>query len=778
MALVSSIIPNLVGGVNQQPPQLRPLSVAEECTNAWTSVVTGNHKRQPSVFKSVLYSSAPSGDIACHMIDRRGADPYLVTVSSAGIKVTNVSTGVDATVNTPDGIGYISGGFNGPSGLRFLTIADTTFIINRSVVVAEGSLTSLTRLDPDTNASVYVTQSVANINYSVYINGVLKGNYTTPSTGAIPDTVAIAGGVASSLASNGVVAGAVGSTVCIAGLAPTDTVSARDGYGDEALRAYKDTVEQFIDLPPNDLQNRLVRVKGSVETASDDYYVVYDAKRGWVETAGYNAQTTLDASTMPWVLVDNLDGTWTFKKYDKWAGRTCGDAESNKLPSFVGFTINDMFVYKNRLGITADENVILSEVGEFGNFFRTTLTQLLDSDPIDVASITSRVSRLNFGIPFNQSLLLFSDRAQFTVTDNNNLLSPKTVGLVMSASFSSSPDVRPVNIGPNVLFVEDPSTSRYASLYEYYIDKDTSTDDAGDITAHVSRYVPRGVYKLTSSTDNNTVVILTSGDVSSLYVYKYFWNGNDKVQNSWTRWTLPSGNVRFAEFVDNVLYLVVSKNGSLLLLTMDLEDGASNFLERFGYLLDYRVSNEDVVSHVVLTSSTEITLPYTPDNTKVYTLVTSEGYVYTSSSITGDTLTFDGTVIPEDAEYSIGLDYEWKHTFSRFFVRTQVGQGTSVVSDGRLQITYLNVRFSDTATFTTSVKTQGRDAHESIFTGRLVGAPNNILGGLALETGEYRFAIYGNTETTEVTLKNTSPFPSCVTSAEWEGHFTPVTRKV
>ena len=41
-----------------------------------------------------------------------------------------------------------------------------------------------------------------------------------------------------------------------------------------------------------------------------------------------------------------------------WAGRLAGDDNTNPFPSFVGHTINDIFFFKNRLGILTDCNII------------------------------------------------------------------------------------------------------------------------------------------------------------------------------------------------------------------------------------------------------------------------------------------------------------------------------------------------------------------------------------------------------------------------------------
>ena len=43
----------------------------------------------------------------------------------------------------------------------------------------------------------------------------------------------------------------------------------------------------------------------------------------------------------------------------EWGQRTAGDDNTSPLPTFLDKKINDIFIYKNRLGFLSDEAVIL-----------------------------------------------------------------------------------------------------------------------------------------------------------------------------------------------------------------------------------------------------------------------------------------------------------------------------------------------------------------------------------------------------------------------------------
>jgi len=95
--------------------------------------------------------------------------------------------------------------------------------------------------------------------------------------------------------------------------------------------------------------------------------------------------------------------------------RRVGDLTTNPNPSFVGRQIRDVFFYRNRLCLTVDENVTMSRVGDFGNFYRLTVTALLPDETIDIATSETQVTPLNFAVPMGGELMVFSDEVQFRI---------------------------------------------------------------------------------------------------------------------------------------------------------------------------------------------------------------------------------------------------------------------------------------------------------------------------------------------------------------------------
>lgn len=286
------------------------------------------------------------------------------------------------------------------------------------------------------------------------------------------------------------------------------------------------------------------------------------------ETYRPGARTSFAAGTMPHVLIRQADGSFVFKQAE-WSQRQVGDEQSVPAPSFVGKRIHDVFFFRNRLGFLTDENVVLSKAGLFFDFWPDTAKEVLDSDPIDLMVSSTKVSILRYAEPFNSNLLVFGDTTQWIVTAQG-AMTPRTVSVQPSTDFVCSKNVRPVSVGPTVYFAAEKGP--WASVWEYFLASDTYQNTAQEVTQHVPRYIPAGLKQVAGSPTENILVGLTDGDKKAMYVYKFLWVNQEKVQESWSRWSF-SGEVVNVMFMGSVLYIAVNYAGEgLYLEKLDLQD--------------------------------------------------------------------------------------------------------------------------------------------------------------------------------------------------------------
>ncbi len=572
-------------------------------------------------------------------------------------------------------------------------------------------------------------------------------------------------------------------------------------------------VQSFVDLPPFAPHGFIAKVNGDPESAADDYYVEFVANGGeqdqlsttrfgngyWRECLGVKEETNVvgqglgrpvgleksfDLSTMPHLLIRLADGTFTFQQASgpanfpdfKWADRKVGDDETNPFPSFTGKKISNIFLHRGRLGLTADESVVMSSANEFFNMHRTTMTTVLDGDPIDTDVSFRKVSLIRHAIPFNENLILFSDTDQFALSGSPNL-TPVTARIIPITSYENVIDAAPVPAASSLFFGFN--HGNFAGVRELF-PTDSTNFDALDITEAVPSYIPGKVRQFASSTDENIIAVLSSTETSSIYIYRYYEVGSGsqkrKIQSAWSRFTFGSdANIRHIAFMDEDLFLVVQRTDGLHLEKMRIEtklvDTGLNFRAMLDRRITYAGTNGTITaSFSASTGNTTFTFPYAKRGRNLDGLINNgvRVNVVTQPSDGGNTLVCEGDLTSNTIFF--GEAYEMDYEFSTAYLRTSSQTaGQQPIVTGRYQLRFGNIIHEDTGFFTVEVASPNRDTAVSTFSGVVVG--QDPTDALNLSDGTFRFPILLKNTDATINIKNDSPFPSKFMAAAFEASY-------
>jgi hypothetical protein len=443
------------------------------------------------------------------------------------------------------------------------------------------------------------------------------------------------------------------------------------------------------------------------------------------------ADSTLDDANMPWKLTRNADDTFTFEPND-WGNRTVGDSTSSSDPSFVGKKLNDVFFHRNRLGVIADENVIFSRTGSYFSFYPETVTTVLATDPIDVAVSHTKVSILRHAIPFNETLLLFSDQTQFMLSAGDSL-TPETVSINQTTEYESSLRAEPIGAGEYVYF----ATNRegYTGVREFFVQADTSSNIAIDATLNVPRYIKGRATALVSNSNEDMIFVLTDGVHTrpTCYVYKYLRRDGQALQMSWSKWEFPHADrILNLSVIESTAYWIIQRGGLITLEKMQLQEAPK------------------------LTSAGKM--------------------VYLDGITTGTVPAINQEVVTVDGESFVGYPYNMTYTFSTQYKRSQ-GAGGSQVTDtsGRLQLRQFKLLYQYTGRFTVTTNTQGL-IHTYDFSGKPLGLLT--LGQVEEASGEFEFPLLSRNDRVSISVSNDSHYPCAFQSAEWTGYYTTKSRRI
>ena len=556
-------------------------------------------------------------------------------------------------------------------------------------------------------------------------------------------------------------------------------ISVKDGLGDQGLGLVYKEVSNITDLPVKAFNGFRVKVKGDTELVQDDYYVKFVTKEDkevlwhygegtWVEDIGYGVKTELNTSTMPLQLVPSPDfNTWTLDTAT-WSNRLAGDDDTNPAPTFVGYKINDIFFYKNRLGLLTDNSIVFSEADEYFNFWRTTVLSLLDSAPIDVGVSHTKVAILQHAVPFQEKLLIFSNSTQF-VLRGTDLLTPKTVSITPATEYDSSETIKPLVLNNYVYF--NFRRNSYEGLTEYYIDNDTAIFDAAEITSQVPTYIPSKI-ELMAGTAVENLVVAVNGDRTTMFVYKFFWQNKEKIQSAWQKFTFARSIVSMG-FIESDLYVITKDSTDTFLEKLPMEN---DLQDDNGYtiLLDSRIDNTAVsISYDAPTNATTISdFPYDPAGVEVYSK-TGHKYTFTRTSATEGTVSGNLTGV----DFFAGLPYDMLYKFSDQTLKQPTERGGRSASDYTFQtIRSGSLNYADSGHFTVEVTPKFRDTYTYAFNPDILGA-NLVLNSFTPQDGHFRFPVQCQPEEATIEVKSSSALPCKLLAAEFESMMIPRSKR-
>jgi hypothetical protein len=632
MSLVNVNVPNLLNGVSQQADPLRFATQGGEQINGMSSIVSGLTKRNGAEFVCQLSrNSLRNRNPYVHFINRDNDEKYVVlfygglTEPTADIRdygflrVWDLKTGNEKKVyKRYEDDGLISS--NTPI-LTYGTNAGAPEAFggtDQEQVGFYGGASFYLGQNPKKNLKVFTVAD------STFVLNTSRTVRTTPATRP------------ASLTNKTVNRSGTTATVNLgAGVLNTDV-----------------EIGEVIQVLGTTALAGSVIVTGKPTGTSFTFDTVDAGPVTYINNVSFEKGERLVPFDMPHTLIRQADGSFLLER-NYWNARGVGTGSSNPNPSFVGKTLNDIFMYRSRLGFLSDENVILSENSQFYSFYRTELSTLLDSDPIDVSTSHSKVTILHNAIPFSERLVLFSDEAQFYMTAAD-ILTPKTASIQQTTEFSVDKTAKPVVVGKNIFFPFN--RGNFSGVMEYFITQDTLEFNGLDVTSPIPAYIRDRITKIVSSNNEQIVALITEDSQNTIYIYKYFTTEDQKLQSSWSKWELGSVDEKILgmEFIDNYLYLVVDKtsnetlninaNPSIVfqkqstnLLRINVQDFYSDATSDFFVKLDKKIDESQLLnsSYDSATDITTFTFPYLESGTSIVVAERAESdrvsYVFDAS---------------------------------------------------------------------------------------------------------------------------------------------------
>ncbi len=597
MSTYEAAYKSLLQGVSQQLPEERLPGQLTAQVNMVSDPVTNLRRRPGVVFrKSWAWASADYEHSLGWFTDIAGSRVnILLNTNTGNIRILDEQFNEEANLN---GGAYLINA--DPTRIRASSVGNEFFLCNvdKQPVVQYGT--------PDPNPAnsgfFYVVSGAFSKGYSVSIvhgGGSIPASYTTPSgTGSGDAALATPEYIAEQLRTQLVTGGDPSLSVQRDGpyvfITRAGGISVNTSVGTGFMIASKfGVVPSTGNLParlPSAANGFICRVGTG---GSPQYYRYNHLTTEWTEVGVWGSPTSI--TNVPISILWN--GTAWALNTESFVGRHAGDDDSNELHEWMTYGITGMGTYQGRLVLMSGPLVSLSASNKPRHFFRTTVSSLLHSDPIEVGASMNSAAAYEWAIPFQKDLVLFSRAYQAVIPSGNTAVTPATATVVPTSAHETDTTSRPITLGRTLMYCTPKSEDFFGAMEMIPSNYTDSQYVSQDSTPHLPKYMGGRCRFAVSSGVASLALVAPSGDPYSLIVHEYHWDGDTKVQQSWHQWTFEYP-IATAYFASDVVVLVFMQNGQAVIGTIDPRAGALNAQSERRPFLDLNVSLS-IVDNVV-----------------------------------------------------------------------------------------------------------------------------------------------------------------------------------
>lgn len=697
MAVYEGVYKSLLQGVSQQTPQEREDGQLGEQVNMLSDPVTGLRRRGGTKYIQNIPNRPANSYIQLVEV---GGEHRAVIVDPVTGNVTVVHDISNPTSTKTDLQSNYFKASKGKSSLRSTVIRDKMYIVNTERIPSIESAPQDTGKDPRKFGyySIRASQFGQKFDISISLGSYTKQlSFTASSSEAAKATPEYVADVLRSQITSDTVAKEkftvhrLGSTVGIEVKDKTDTdvldVSSTNtgGYVYDSGVSRVTSKSELLGTLPAALDGYIMAVGNTTNSA---YYKYSSASKTWSESGAYAPSYSVNNTPMELDLQDKSNIT---QKPMLIESRAAGDELNNPTPSFIDYGITGISAYQSRLVLLSGSYVCMSKTNDFSQFMRTTVTELLDDDAIEIASASLSSAQFEYAVAYNKDLVLISQEHQAVIPANSTVLTPKTAVIYPSTKIDLSLAVQPVIVGRTMYYTYQRGLAYY-QVGEFIPNTYTEAQYyAQNLTDHLPLYAQGKCTTMSASTTNNMVVFCS--DSTEVLVNQFMWRGEERPLMSFHKWVFPR-KVMYAQFLREFLVLFMDDgNGGIVVCTLNVQ---------LNQLDDKPVPYTDLYQYVQIQDGTG-TLP-TAFSSGAVQVQDTVATIYDSRTMRHKDVQYStlGNTItcPYNGQIVLGIPYESTFTLTPPFIK---GESGKVVAGTRTTIQQLRMTFKSTGSFNVKV---------------------------------------------------------------------------
>ena len=557
------------------------------------------------------------------------------------------------------------------------------------------------------------------------------------------------------------------------------TISADDGGDNTLIRAVGREVAAPTLMSTIHYVGKVVRIRPQGASDREAFYLKAFAKDNvstgwtevvWREAAGVEqqpttmfAQAVIHEGTM--YVAQNGAGLLalapTSGEHPEYKASSVGDVISSPTPEFFGKRITMLSVFQDRLLIGSGGVVNASRNGDYLNFFRQSVLQIPDNDPVEMYAIGAEGDTLRHAVMYDRDLLIFGDLRQYGIT-GKQVLSAKSPNITTVSAHEDTTSAPPIASGNFVFYGKnslDEEGDLRTTMHQLQVGQLLESPVSHEVTQQLDQYIRGTPCQLLGMTSPNMVYYRTEEEPNTIYTYLYVdtQDGAARQLDSWSRW-------KYTEVLGRMCGISAYK-GSILVFTV------RQVGDDIRFVVDRQSLNTELSSLPYLDSAcrySEITGWHADTDRSVMSAAISDAEDEYMLGTSFDALAdFLDQVEVEDENVWVGAVSPASFTLTNPYAKDR--NEKSILS-GRMTVSQLRPSFVDTGGCVAEVTSGGVTKVALDFRGRVLGQSDNLVGRQPIATAQLTIGVGREVRAYECTIRSKDWLPMGITAIEWIGH--------
>jgi hypothetical protein len=628
-------------------------------------------------------------------------------------------------------------------------------------------------------------KTVTNPNYSKIV-GDLSNDFNTKVTnwiGSASDAIAPEA-IAAQLLAAATAAGLTGGTVQASTVIFTNvsSISATDGGDGTLIRAVANEVDSIEEVTTIHKIGKIVKVRA--ENSAQSFYLTAISKSDGI-TSGFTEVTWIEGGGIKYTITNALlyltvsagtayigssaaimNGLVPGLNAPVYPASTVGDADSSPLPYFINRQITYLGVFQDRLVIGCGAVVRFSRINDFLNFFRTSVLSIFEDDSLEMLSQGSDDDTLRYSVIYDRDLVIFGLKRQYAIS-GRSALTPTSANMQVMAAIPNAAQVPPLAVSSFVFYGQQGDTA--GSVYQIQPGQITDSPESYIMSAQIDTYMGGQIIELADWPKPNHILVRTSGDRNSLYVFSYLdrtqYQGG-RVQNAWHK-------LSFNPALGAIIGMSRTPQGMLVFYLREQTNHAG--VNHVYYVADLLPFTTGLAIYPYLDSIRPLSVVNT-NTGGVNALTTGDWQVAFDSTsewrFVGTNLSDQVSLLaefPDATGPQVGILQDSLFTPTNPFIRDK---NDKVITNGRLTVTSVQCTIQDSSGFWTDVTSKGRETTTTVeYNARIVGSPDDLVGRETITDVTYSTPIALETNDYTLTYRGRTWLPFTITSLEWVGQW-------